>query len=37
MQERKATKVPDLFTPVEVGPLALKNRIAMAPLTRSRA
>jgi N-ethylmaleimide reductase len=37
MQERKATKVPDLFTPVEVGPLALKNRVAMAPLTRSRA
>jgi N-ethylmaleimide reductase len=33
MQERN----PDLFTPVEVGPLALKNRVAMAPLTRSRA
>jgi N-ethylmaleimide reductase len=37
MQERNPTKVPDLFTPVEVGPLALKNRVAMAPLTRSRA
>ena len=28
---------PDLFTPVEVGPLHLKNRVVMAPLTRSRA
>jgi N-ethylmaleimide reductase len=37
MQERKSTNVPDLFTPIEVGPLALNNRIAMAPLTRSRA
>jgi N-ethylmaleimide reductase len=37
MQERKPTNVLDLFTPVEVGPLALNNRIAMAPLTRSRA
>jgi N-ethylmaleimide reductase len=37
MHERKPTNVPDLFTPVEVGPLALNNRIAMAPLTRSRA
>jgi N-ethylmaleimide reductase len=27
----------DLFTPVNVGPLALNNRIVMAPLTRSRA
>jgi N-ethylmaleimide reductase len=36
MQERK-TNTPDLFSPVEVGPLALNNRIAMAPLTRSRA
>jgi N-ethylmaleimide reductase len=37
MQDRKATNVPYLFTPVEVGPPALKNRVAMAPLTRSRA
>ncbi len=37
MQERNPNKVPDLFTTVEVGPLALKNRVAMAPLTRSRA
>ena len=37
MQERKAANVPDLFTPIEVGPLDLNNRIAMAPLTRSRA
>ncbi len=27
----------DLFSPVQMGALALKNRIAMAPLTRSRA
>lgn len=27
----------DLFSPVEMGPLNLKNRIVMAPLTRSRA
>src|SRR4026208_1869770 len=37
MQERNPNKVPDLFTMVEVGPLALKNRVAMAPLPRSRA
>jgi len=37
MQECNPTKVPDLFTPLEVGSLALKNRVAMAPLTRSRA
>ena len=27
----------DLFTPVRVGPYLLENRVAMAPLTRSRA
>ena len=27
----------DLFTPIKVGPLQLKNRIVMAPLTRNRA
>src|SRR5215471_16301183 len=37
MQERKSINVPDLFTPVDVGPLTLNNRIVMAPLTRSRA
>ena len=37
MQERKANRTTDLFTPIEVGPLTLNNRIAMAPLTRSRA
>ncbi len=37
MQERKAAKTTDLFTPIEVGQLTLNNRIAMAPLTRSRA
>ena len=28
---------PDLFTPLQLGPLALPNRIFMAPLTRCRA
>jgi len=37
MQERKTNTHLDLFTPVEVGPLELRNRIVMAPLTRSRA
>ena len=27
----------DLFTPIKVGPLQLKNRIVMAPMTRNRA
>ena len=37
MQERKTNTHLDLFTPVEVGPLEFRNRIVMAPLTRSRA
>ena len=37
MQERDTTDAPDLFSPIEVGPLALRNRVVMAPLTRSRA
>ena len=37
MQERKVNQAPALFTPVEVGPLKLHNRVVMAPLTRSRA
>jgi N-ethylmaleimide reductase len=37
MQERKASHATDLFSPVEVGPLRLPNRVIMAPLTRSRA
>ena len=37
MQELRANNVPDLFSPVEVGPLELHNRVVMAPLTRSRA
>jgi N-ethylmaleimide reductase len=37
MQERKVSQAPDLFSPAEVGPLGLKNRAVMAPLTRSRA
>jgi N-ethylmaleimide reductase len=37
MQERKLSQTPDLFSPAEVGPLRLKNRAIMAPLTRSRA
>src|SRR3990170_2765608 len=32
-----ARRDPNLFTPVEVGSLKLRNRIVMAPLTRSRA
>lgn len=35
MQER--SNAPDLFSPVEIGPLRLCNRVVMAPLTRSRA
>jgi N-ethylmaleimide reductase len=31
------TQTADLFAPVRLGPLTLKNRVVMAPLTRSRA
>ncbi len=27
----------DLFDPIQIGPLTLKNRVFMAPLTRQRA
>src|SRR5262249_9581779 len=37
MQNLSAETTRDLFTPIEVGPLTLPNRIVMAPLTRSRA
>jgi N-ethylmaleimide reductase len=37
MQDLKASHAIDLFSPVEVGPLRLPNRVVMAPLTRSRA
>jgi N-ethylmaleimide reductase len=37
MQGLPAETTRDLFTPIEVGPLTLPNRIVMAPLTRSRA
>src|SRR5262245_15355603 len=37
MQDLPAETTMDLFTPIEVGPLTLPNRIVMAPLTRSRA
>jgi N-ethylmaleimide reductase len=37
MQELKTRGAPNLFTPIEMGPLTLRNRIVMAPLTRSRA
>ena len=37
MQDRPTKTRPDLFTPIEVGPLKCPNRIVMAPLTRSRA
>jgi N-ethylmaleimide reductase len=32
-----STKQPDLFSPLRLGSLDCKNRVAMAPLTRSRA
>jgi len=32
-----ATKQQKLFTPVELGPMRLKHRVVMAPLTRSRS
>jgi N-ethylmaleimide reductase len=28
---------PNLFTPVQIGPIALKHRVVMAPLTHSRS
>ena len=28
---------PNLFTPVKIGPISLKHRVVMAPLTRSRS
>jgi len=28
---------PSLFTPVQIGPITLKHRVVMAPLTRSRS
>jgi N-ethylmaleimide reductase len=37
MDQRTASTAPDLFSPVEIGPLRLNNRVVMAPLTRSRA
>ena len=37
MQDLPAESARELFTPIEVGPLTLPNRIVMAPLTRSRA
>ena len=37
MAQSQAHVGPDLFTPVEVGPLHIRNRVVMAPLTRSRA
>jgi N-ethylmaleimide reductase len=37
MQERHVSTTPDLFTPAKAGALTLRNRIVMAPLTRSRA
>lgn len=37
MREHNTDNGPNLFSPAEVGPLALRNRVVMAPLTRSRA
>jgi N-ethylmaleimide reductase len=34
---RPMQNTPDLFTPVEIGPYTLNNRIVMAPMTRNRA
>ena len=31
------TNSPDLFTPIDIGPYTLPNRIVMAPMTRNRA
>src|SRR5271155_2925129 len=31
------TSAPDLFSPYRLGPLALPNRVVMAPMTRNRA
>ncbi len=37
MLDDHATSGTDLFSPVQVGPYTLANRVVMAPLTRSRA
>jgi N-ethylmaleimide reductase len=37
MQDRPTKIAPNLFTPIDIGPLKLPNRVVMAPLTRSRA
>jgi N-ethylmaleimide reductase len=37
MLEHNTSSIPNLFSPADVGPLRLRNRIVMAPLTRSRA
>ena len=34
---RHNSRMPDLFSPVRIGPLDLANRIVMAPMTRNRA
>src|SRR5512132_3927694 len=34
---RAAMATPDLFTPFQLGALALPNRVVMAPMTRNRA
>ena len=37
MQKPTARAAPTLFTPADLGPLRLRSRVVMAPLTRSRA
>ena len=37
MQDGPAKTAAGLFTPIEVGPLKCRNRIVLAPFTRSRA
>jgi N-ethylmaleimide reductase len=33
----KTVRADKLFTPIQVGPMELKHRVVMAPLTRSRS
>jgi len=37
MRQRLFDNGPNLFSPIEAGSLVLRNRVVMAPLTRSRA
>jgi N-ethylmaleimide reductase len=37
MTNPSSAPAPDLFSPLQIGDIALKNRVVMAPLTRNRA